>query len=389
MTLFRALIRKELLLLSRDPHGLLLLFVMPAVFVLIMTFALQNQYAMNSETRLDFFLLNQDGGSMSTAFARELSSVRPFNRVLAEVPEEVLRHRTRADDVMFLVVIQPNFLNNLGNREQTVRLLVAPETSPVFAGIAEARVTELLNRFYLQYRMASLPGISAGVLDTSTPMVVSESLYDDSGVLPSSVQHNVPAWLLFAMFFIAVPLSTTLIHERQQGTLMRLQSMGVSAAQVLTGKVLPYLLVNLMQVVLLFLIGLYLIPLMGGDKLTLGDAPAGLVLVSVAASLAAVCYALFIARITSTVEQATIVAAVFNIIMAAIGGVMVPRFLMPETMRQLGDFSPMAWGLEGFLDILLRHGTITDVLPETGALLGFAVLMLVLTFAFPCRSASA
>lgn len=389
MSLFRALIRKEFLLLSRDPHGLLLLFVMPAVFVLIMTFALQNQYAMNHETRLDFFLVNQDGGQFSAAFARELGAVSPFNRVTADAAETELRQRARADEVMFLVVIRPDFEQNLAVRARAVKLLVAPGTSPVFAGIAEARVTELLNRFYLQYRMASLPGISAGVLDTSTPLVDSESLFDDSGVLPSSVQHNVPAWLLFAMFFIAVPLSTTLIHERQQGTLMRLQTMGVSRAQVLSGKVVPYLLVNLMQVVLLFLIGLYLVPLLGGDQLTLGSHPAGLVLVSVAASLAAVCYALFIAQITSTVEQATIVAAVFNIIMAAIGGVMVPRFLMPEAMRQLGDFSPMAWGLEGFFDILLRHGTVVDVLPETGGLLGFAALMLALTFVFSRRSASA
>ncbi|WP_152207147.1 ABC transporter permease [Marinobacter changyiensis] len=389
MALYRALIRKEFLLLSRDPHGLLLLFVMPAVFVLIMTFALQNQYAMNKETRLDFFLVNQDGGSLSAAFARELGAASPFNRVSAEAPEQTLRQRARADEVMFLVLVQPDFESNLADRGQAVRLLIAPGTSPVFAGIAEGRVTELLNRFYLQYRMAFLPGISAGALDTSSSMVASESLFDDSGMLPSSVQHNVPAWLLFAMFFIAVPLSTTLIHERQQGTLMRLQTMGVSRARVLAGKVVPYLLVNLMQVLVLFLIGLYLIPLLGGDKLTLGNHSTGLVLVSVAASLAAVCYALFIAQITATVEQATIVAAVCNIIMAAIGGVMVPRFLMPETMRQLGDFSPMAWGLEGFFDILLRNGTVVDVLPETGGLVSFAALMLVLTFVFSPRSASA
>lgn len=126
----------------------------------------------------------------------------------------------------------------------------------------------------------------------------------------------------------------------------------------------------------LFLIGLYMIPLLGGDQLTLGENPEGLILVAVAVSLAAVSYALLVAQIASTIEQATIVSGVLNIIMAALGGVMVPRFLMPDAMREIGSYSPMSWGLDGFFDILLRNGTVVDVLPEVGALLGFAALML-------------
>jgi ABC-2 type transport system permease protein len=154
--------------------------------------------------------------------------------------------------------------------------------------------------------------------------------------------------------------------------------MGIGPVRLLAGKVIPFFIVNLLQVVFLFLIGLYLVPAMGGDQLTLGENPEGLVLVSVAASLAAVCYALLVAQIASTIEQATIVSGVLNIIMAALGGVMVPRFLMPEAMQEIGNYSPMSWGLDGFFDILLRNGTVTDVLPEVAALLGFAVLMLCL-----------
>ncbi|GHD48040.1 ABC-2 type transport system permease protein [Marinobacter persicus] len=374
-----ALIRKELLLLLRDPHGLLLLFVMPAVFVLIMTFALQNQYAVNKDVSLDFYLFSEHDSGLSRAFERDLAEASPLRRLETDADWQQMQARARDDEVKFLVRIKPGFDQLLIERQAPVEILYSPGTSPVFASVAEGRAMELLNRLYLRYRLSSMPGVQSSLEARGEDLIEARSLYDDSGAMPSSVQQNVPAWLLFAMFFIAVPLSTTLINERQQGTLLRLRSMGVGPVKLLAGKVVPFFIVNLVQVVVLFLIGLYLIPMMGGDRLTLGQNPEGLALVSVAASLAAVCYALLIAQLTSTIEQATIVSGVCNIIMAALGGVMVPSFLMPEAMQQIGSYSPMAWGLNGFFDILLRNGTVADTLPEVGALLGFAALMLALT----------
>ncbi|MGO3692400.1 ABC transporter permease [Marinobacter sp.] len=382
-----ALIRKEFLLLCRDPHGLLLLFVMPAVFVLIMTFALQNQYAIDKDVTLDFLLFSEDNSGLSTAFARELATMAPLQRVPTQSNWQKMQALAQADKVKFLVRVKPGFDQLLIDGEPAVEILFSPGTSPVFASVAQARVTELLNRLYLRYRLATMPGVQSSLVANASDLVEASSLYDNSGALPSSVQQNVPAWLLFAMFFIAIPLSTTLINERQQGTLLRLQSMGVGPAQLLAGKVIPFFIVNLLQVAVLFLIGLYLIPLLGGDQLTLGANPEGLVLVAVVASLAAVSYALLIAQIAKTIEQATIVAGVLNIIMAALGGVMVPRFLMPDAMREIGSYSPMSWGLDGFFDILLRNGTAVDVLPEVGALLGFAALMLSLAIGMYHRAA--
>src|SRR5699024_10791009 len=86
---------------------------------------------------------------------------------------------------------------------------------------------------------------------------------------PSSVQQSVPAWLLFAMFFIAIPLSTTWLSERHQGTYTRLRSIGLSAPMLLCGKLVPYMALNLAQVVVMLAVGVYLVPLCGGQALAL------------------------------------------------------------------------------------------------------------------------
>lgn len=62
--------------------------------------------------------------------------------------------------------------------------------------------------------------------------------------------------------------------------------------------------------------------------------------------------------------------------MGAVGGIMVPQFLMPPAMRALARVSPMAWGLDGFHAVLLRHGSVREVLPYAACLLAFAVASL-------------
>jgi ABC-2 type transport system permease protein len=58
---------------------------------------------------------------------------------------------------------------------------------------------------------------------------------------------------------------------------------------------------------------------------------------------------------------------------------MVPKFVMPGFMQDLANMSPMSWGLEGFLDIFLRNGNVSDVLPKSLYLFIFGVVMLTLT----------
>jgi ABC-2 type transport system permease protein len=180
------------------------------------------------------------------------------------------------------------------------------------------------------------------------------------------------------MFFIAIPLSTTWVQERQQGTLARLRALGLPRRWLLLGKLLPYYAINLVQVVLMLMVGVWLVPLCGGDALTIGDAPAALALMAMAASFASVSYALLIANLVTTSEQATIFTGVSNLLLAVIGGVMVPRFVMPPAMQELSLCSPMAWGLEGFLDIFLRHGDLAAVAKEALQLSAFGLASLAL-----------
>ena len=123
--------------------------------------------------------------------------------------------------------------------------------------------------------------------------------------MPSATQQNVPAYSLLAIFLLVVPLSATFIKERDQGTLLRLESMPVAAGVVIGGKVLPYMAINLLQLAVCFAVGTYVLPWLGGEALRMGDAPVAILVLSLAVSSAAIGFGLVVALFARTTEQAT------------------------------------------------------------------------------------
>ena len=75
-------------------------------------------------------------------------------------------------------------------------------------------------------------------------------------------------------------------------------------------------------------------------------------------------------------EQASTVGALSSIIMGAIGGIMVPKLVMPPLMQDMAMLSPMSWGLEGMLDVFVRDLGVGAVLLESGVLVLFGIISL-------------
>jgi hypothetical protein len=115
-----------------------------------------------------------------------------------------------------------------------------------------------------------------------------------------------------------------------------------------------------------------------GGRLQINGSMLLLGLMATALSLCALGLALLIAVCSSTTEQATLLGGTGNIILAALGGIMIPKFIMPAAMQSIAQWSPMSWGLEGFLDVLLRSGSLRDIAPEAACLtlLGLTAILL-------------
>jgi len=375
--------------MTRDVHGLMVLFVMPAVFILIMSLALRDTFKPQVSDKVRWVAWDQDATAESAAFLAKLPAVATESggangtRVggRGELERALEKGTAQAG-----VVVEEKFGEGLAdeaNERVLVSVVIEPGTPPALAAAFRMEVTRALT-------MARVAGVMKALTEgeEGAPKVDVDGLmagarvefgYREAGGAPvTAVQQSVPAWLVFAMFFVVIPLSTIFIAEKQQGTLPRLRTLQVPGWVILAGKVLPFYAVNLVQTALMLLVGWKLVPLLGGDALGLDVNWCAVWALASAVSLAAIGFALVVAAVARTNEQATTVGGVANILFGALGGVMVPKLVMPPAMQAATWASPMAWGLDGFLAVFAEGAGVAQVWPSLALLLGFAAVCLLI-----------
>ncbi|WP_313109681.1 ABC transporter permease [Stutzerimonas nitrititolerans] len=370
-----ALVRKEFLLLTRDYHALAVLFLMPALFVLLMAFALAevNQDRLPS---LELVLEIPQASEQSAFFTAALRQQLPDGHMPDVSDQPLPRVRLSAD-----------FAGQLLDAEQASLGLVFPAATDA---LTRQRLRAAVQVALAQTRLMTFL-LDSGELDPDstqderltlitqrTAVRIDEQQQLASGALAqraNASQHSVPAWLIFGMFFVMLPMANGFQREQQSGVLLRLRCLGVSMGTLALSKLLPYLAINLLQFALLLAIGVWALPLLGLPGLQLPGSVAAYVLLAGCLALAACSLGLAIASLARSGEQALMLSGGINLILAAIGGIMVPRSVMPEAMARLAEISPMSWALDAFLALLVGQGSLSDVAPWCARLLLFAAIV--------------
>ncbi|OEU84759.1 MAG: hypothetical protein BA865_00125 [Desulfobacterales bacterium S5133MH4] len=429
-----ATILKEVILLARDRSGLLVLFLMPAVLVIVVSLVQENVLKTTGETSIRMLFVDQDRQSTGQVIEELLLGSGAVEIVKnldgQKVDEETAKALLAKGDFQFCVIIPKGVTDAVKKRvEQQITAALDAENDdknepvplpsmvlyfdPLVQGAFRASVVNALHRVILSMEMEMKARALSKTIPDQMDLILqeimgpnlmkapvrifpcmdskwgSERLLDiqtkrafRGGLekLPTSVQQNVPAWALFGMFFIIVPLGGSLIREKQEGTMVRLLTLPVPYVTLLSGKVIAYVLVCTAQFSVILLVGKFVLPILGTPVLEMGSSPAATVLVVVSAALAAAGYGVMLGTICRTYEQASMFGPVSVVIAAALGGIMVPVYVMPELMQRISNYSPLAWGLNALIDIFVRQGGIRSVLPEIFYLLSFFTLTMLIAW---------
>jgi len=419
---------KDLLLLWRDRAGLLILFLMPALLVVIITLVQNNVYKLMGETSARVLLVDQDPGGL---LGREIES--GMHGVI--LTRELDGRPVTADEARNLVsrgtfqagiVIPPGAGREMtelataevrasltgssapGGPRPELSIYFDPTVMGVFRSGIENSLTMIVRSLEIKARIKAFGELLPGYLErelkkqagefadyvsvpplkidlkTAPLLTIAGRALSRSGlpVVPTPVQHNVPAWALFGMFFIVVPMAVFFLRERQEGTMARLLALPVPYAVILAGKVLAFTLVCFCQFGLIVVIGRYLLPHLGLPAFEPGHNYGAMAAMVLAISLAATGYGLLLGCVSRTFEQASMFGSISVVVASALGGVMVPVYAMPELMRRISVISPVGWGLEAFLDIFVRGGNLASIGGEIGSLLAFAAATGLLAWMF-------
>ena len=368
--MFRAMIKKEFLLVLRDRHALIALFIMPAVFILIMSVALKEQFNQDAIT-FNVSVIDNDNSKLSRKFVRKLDKANSFS-VLEE-----------SEEIQVLITIPKDYYN-LKKKSQKLDLLVKGSMKGDLLEIFKAKLLKEVMDAKLKQMSKEIKKTSFQASKTMKKISLDYDKmyrvkYENNELIPSSTQQSVPSWIVFGMFFVIIPMSTIFINERKQNTLARLNSMNVSIFKLTMAKIVPYLVINHIQVWIMLGVGVFIVPLFDTPALEITGSFMALEVLSIALSISAIGLSVLIAVSATSAEQATTIGGISNILLGAIGGVMVPKFIMPDSMKELSNISPMSWGLDGFLDIFLRQGDVMMVAYNSALLSAFGLLLLMVS----------
>ena len=411
-----ATIKKEWLLLLRDRTGLTLLFAMPLVLITVMALIEDAPFRDYQELKFDVLTVDNDHGRLGKYIREGLEYGGQFRIIDSlkgkPVEEKVALDMVNAGDYKICIVVPQGatgaivsnanrIVNDLSkrmgipavlpvsNRKDSLHVLVYfdPASKKAFKSaihqaldnfLTQVETDLLLERIKQQLRNKNVPEQDSMIIQLKAVGLKEETTGPSQqiDVISNSVQHNVPAWSIFAMFFIAIPIGGNMIREREEGSLLRMRLIPGNYLTILAGKLLAFMAVTVIQFYLMILVGIYPLPLLGLPRRVLGHSHRATFAIAISIGLAATAYGILVGTLFKTPNQALNFGAISIVILSAIGGIWIPLEIMPAKMQMIGHLSPLSWGLDAINDIYLRNKDITHIFGNIARLMSCAIGML-------------
>jgi ABC-2 type transport system permease protein len=411
-------IKKDIRILLRDKVGISLMFVMPIILVVVVTSIQNSTFQLVNKNKLPIIICNTDTGKASAQFIESVDKIGMFNVSL--IPKEkanTVIDEMNAQDALLSIVIPASFSATVNNKAQTASdkamAAFSGQTDSAAASIKKQNVSmdaltlyynpvlqeslrfsiqgaiqsafqlvqtrETLRTLYFSSNEKELPkSLESEMLNSNTTINMIPASKDGTRTTPNASQHNVPAWTIFAMFFVIMSLGGSVVREKVSGSFIRLKTLPTNYIVGLLSKQLTYLGVTLLQAAVIFSIGIWLFPVIGLPALNLPADVLALFVITFSCGWCAVSYAICVGVFANTQEQANGFGAISIVILACIGGLMVPSFAMQGFAKTLTNISPMHWCLEAYYSLFLEGAKLKDVLNNIGSLF---IITLIIQFA--------
>ena len=423
---------KEFLQIIRDLPGLGLLFLMPAMMLMMITLTQEKvMIGMNSKT--DIVLVNADKSALGDLIENDFKEQSNINLKVFESAEEAEKevftgkaqvlvivpdsttvkleklawqnasdttgiHSTEISELAGIQLLYDPAIMKLYKDIMgfSLQMVIESSAAAIYIDAFKEELRSNISRQFDQHIRDFIPAGFENELPDSfninlpiSNLEMTEMVGIEEGIAGGQeflleyniVKNNVPAFILFAMFFIVIPLAGSILNEKQQGTKDRLMTLPVSWFTLFSGKITVYLFVCIMQFFMMVAIGRYVVPLICElPPLSLDVNVFALMSITIASGLAAIGFGLLIGALSSTYLQAAPIGSVLVVILAILGGIFVPNYMMPDLISKISFISPLRWGADAFYSIFARNAGIGMVLNQFFSLLVFFIVTLILSF---------
>ena len=363
LTRLSALMRKEMLQIVRDPRTLALVFIMPILQLVLLG------YAATSDVRnIPLVVLDQDKSPASRTLLESFRAADYFRQAFDVNSESELRSLIDAGSARAGIIIPPDYSSRLAAGRPAQVAFIIDGSDPAIAGttlaaatlIGQARATALsVERLAARgLAVAAAPAIGVRTRVWSNPDLI-------------AAYYMIPAVVGLILQFLTVILTATaIVRERERGTIEQLIVTPLRASELIVGKLAPYVLIAFIDTIEILAGGVLLfgVPINGSLPLLL--VLSGLFLIS---NLGV---GLLISTITSTQQEAIIVAIFYNLPSIFLSGFIYPVAAMPRVLQFVSHAIPLRYYLIVVRGIVLKGVGMPALWPEVIALSIFAAVVI-------------
>jgi ABC-2 type transport system permease protein len=392
---------KDIQIILKDREAMINLFLLPLVFILVLSTAMQGLMGGDGDSLITLPVVNLDpGGEAAQALISALNEAGGIEVKLYDDQAEAQALLENLE-IERVLTIPPNFTVDVAaGRPVTLRLVSHPDASEtttesllrVVNGVGRGMSlqTQLIASFEQMGDMLGTSPSEFQVFTTERIVAQAESQFERSRTSPlvaveqtppdnlgerveepNAVQQNVPGYTIIFVFVTAQATALSIYREKKEGSFRRLLAAPMSKAALLAGKMIPNFITGLIQIVVIFAISIFILPMIGLDRLTLGDDLLALVLVSLLLALCSTGLGILIAAIARTEGQIGGLGALALWTMGAVGGCLFPPFLLGGLLDIIGKVVPHYWAVQAYQHLIVRGRGLADVTTEMLALLAF------------------
>jgi ABC-2 type transport system permease protein len=363
MRRFRALIRKEMIHMLRDPRTLIFIFMMPIMQLVLLG------YANNTEIKhVPTVVFNQDNSKASRALLDSFQATDYFSFDYAVYSQQEVYRLIDGGKTKVGIIIPPDYSQSITTRKTADVLVLLDGADPTIASavMSAAALAGQAHGANVRSQQLSLQGPIGG--GTSPVDVRTRVLYNPD-LLGS--YNLVPGLIAMILFQTATSLTAlAIVKERERGTIEQLIVTPIRSWELIVAKIIPYILVSFANTVLIMAVGTFLfgVPLRGSIILLFGLV--GLYL------LPTLGLGLLISTAARTQQQAQLMTMPIMLPSMMLSGVFFPISSLPLALQFVSNLLPLTYFIYILRSVLVKGVGIDLIIPQIVALTIFAIVLL-------------
>ncbi len=358
--------RKELLQLRRDPLTLAMMVVLPLVQLLLFG------YAINTDVRhIPTLVFDQDHSAQSRDLVRSMEATGFYDIVGAVASYDDIGRAFRSNQARVGVIIAPGYASaTRAGKTASVQLVVDGSDPQVVSSATNTASSLVAARSgQLSLQRLEMAGQRVGTLET---IRLEPTIWYNQDL--RTAVYVVPGLIGVILTMTMVMLTSMAIaRERERGTLEQLIVSPVRNAELMIGKILPYVVIGYVQMTIILIAGrlVFGVPIVGSLPMLYG-----LAFVFIAANLA---LGLLFSTLAKTQQQAMQMSFFFLLPNILLSGFMFPFEAMPRLAQYLGQALPLTHFLRVVRGITLKGASFSDLALELWWMTGLLVALVTLS----------